>query len=258
MNKRITVPVLLLLLACLSGFAEASEKSSAKLAARALMPKIEILSLPKRSYTFAALNYPRNTEWTGLFLNSNASWLQKVNVRSSATKVDSCYEGKVPAQILTISSRSLPVCLLRGLPSGKRGFVSRYYPRGRKNPSPTGPRSGFTIKIKGAGKSTYLFKAVEKDNFVSYVLSRGKKEQLLKKLEIDPVVGGDGMPRRDQLILWAGDLDADGKADFLTAFNTRAGEGISMQLYLSTRAKSHEIVGLAAEFDYWPPDNPGC
>lgn len=241
-----------------SSIATGAENAKDNSANSSSKPKIEIIVLPKLSYSFAGMTYPGSLQWVGLFLNGNSSILQKVTVSSVPVKVDSCYEGKVPAQKLTISGRSLPICLLRGLKNKNTGPITTYYPPGRSHTSATGPRSGFAIKIEGGAKNHLQLKATEKDKFISYVLKQGGKEQLLKKQEIDPIVGIDGMPRRDQLILWAGDLDSDGKADFITAFNTRTGEGISVQLFLSTKAKADEIVGLASEFDYWPPDNPGC
>lgn len=249
---------LLLVAVCFSNI-ETEAANSGKTTSKSAEQKIEMIVLPTSRYSFAAMNYPKSTQWTGLYLSGNTAKLERTTVRSKPTKVNSYDEGKVAAQELTITGRkSIPLCLLRGLPQLKPGNISRFYPLGRNKPTATGPRSGFEIKIDAHRGNRYSLKASEKDNFISYWLKKGNKQQLLQKFEIDPVAGKDGMACRDQIILWAGDLDMDGKADFLTAFNTRTGEGISTQLYLSSKAKADEIVGLAAEFNYWPPDNPGC
>ncbi len=259
MNKKETKVMLLLGLSVLCTLSQADHVLAEESAAKTAASEIEMLVLPTSRYSFAAMNYPKSTQWTGLYLSGNAAKLERTTVRSKPTKVNSYDEGKVAAQELTITGRkNIPLCLLRGLPQLKPGNISRFYPLGRNKPTATGPRSGFEIKIDAHRGNRYSLKASEKDNFISYWLKKGNKQQLLQKFEIDPVAGKDGMACRDQIILLAGDLDMDGKADFLTAFNTRTGEGISTQLYLSSKAKADEIVGLAAEFNYWPPDNPGC
>jgi hypothetical protein len=45
----------------------------------------------------------------------------------------------------------------------------------------------------------------------------------------------------DLLVLWAGDLDGDGRLDLLVKFDW----GSYVHLYLSSAAKARQIVGLA-------------
>ncbi len=52
----------------------------------------------------------------------------------------------------------------------------------------------------------------------------------------------DGQPQ-DWRLLWAGDLDGDGKIDFITRVS---GDGDSVDLYLSGSARGNQIVGPAA------------
>jgi hypothetical protein len=52
----------------------------------------------------------------------------------------------------------------------------------------------------------------------------------------------DGQPE-DWQLLWAGDLDGDGKIDFVTRVT---GDGNSVDLYLSGRARGNQLVGPAA------------
>lgn len=52
-------------------------------------------------------------------------------------------------------------------------------------------------------------------------------------------------------LLWAGDLDGDGKPDYLISFIDEAGP---VHLYLSSRANPGQLVGLAAIYDSPPSD----
>lgn len=60
-------------------------------------------------------------------------------------------------------------------------------------------------------------------------------------------------------LLWAGDLDGNGKLDLLFNFCLRAAEKcIDSKLFLSSFAKKDELVDQAGEYYYWDPSNPGC
>jgi hypothetical protein len=56
-------------------------------------------------------------------------------------------------------------------------------------------------------------------------------------------------------VIWVGDLDGDGKPDFLLNFDFH---GTNVALFLSSLAKEGEIVGEAGRFQYFPIDSPGC
>ncbi|MDR2164071.1 MAG: hypothetical protein LBO79_00190 [Zoogloeaceae bacterium] len=70
----------------------------------------------------------------------------------------------------------------------------------------------------------------------------------------------------ERYVSWIGDLDRDGKPDFIVRFSYgfsngdgNCGQGPDFALFLSSLAKPGEIVGLAGSFSYLPIDDAaGC
>jgi hypothetical protein len=59
-------------------------------------------------------------------------------------------------------------------------------------------------------------------------------------------------------VRWIGDLDHDGKPDFVVNFNFASDGSQNFTLFLSSLAKPGEIVGLAGHFSYFSINNTGC
>ncbi len=60
---------------------------------------------------------------------------------------------------------------------------------------------------------------------------------------------------RKTYLLWAGDLDGDGKPDLILSHGE---PGQNVALYLSSLAKDNELVGLAGNFQFMDPRSAGC
>lgn len=61
--------------------------------------------------------------------------------------------------------------------------------------------------------------------------------------------------RGPDYLVWAGDLDHDGKPDLIVRLGS---DREHVVLYLSTFAKPGELVGAAGDFDYYDPSAAGC
>lgn len=233
---------------------------SLNLSAHAADSKIELLPLPAKKYSLARTTFAKRTTWLGLYSNGKSGELRMVTLLAKRTTVASYDEGKVPGQYLRIVNGSLPICLFRGLPNNKPRKVTTFY---RPSPDRRAVTKNCSFQIKAEGKTPYrvvLRKSKDSKSIDSmvYSLEHGAQRQVLEALEVDPVVGESGLTKRDEILVWCGDIDGDGKADFLTGLNTRSGEALTMQLYLSRGAGKGKIVKPPIRFDYWPPDNPGC
>lgn len=80
--------------------------------------------------------------------------------------------------------------------------------------------------------------------------AQGRRQLLLGELgTCSQAVGSDA-----SYLLWAGDLDRDGKPDYLVSFVDAAGQ---VQLYLSSLARTGQIVGLAGIHEA-PPYGGEC
>ncbi|KQZ41474.1 hypothetical protein ASD58_26250 [Duganella sp. Root1480D1] len=86
-------------------------------------------------------------------------------------------------------------------------------------------------------------------------LQSGGKKQRIGEFEFDIMWGEGSTLEPSAYIRWVGDLDNDGKADFIidTGAITK-----KLTLYLSSLAGPGELVGMAGSFDYLGPDEAGC
>ncbi len=86
-------------------------------------------------------------------------------------------------------------------------------------------------------------------------LQAGGKRQRLGDFEFDIMWDKDSTLEPSSYIRWVGDLDNDGKADFI--IDTGA-VTTNLTLYLSSLAGPGEAVGMAGSFSYVAPDEAGC
>ncbi|WP_028104843.1 hypothetical protein [Pseudoduganella violaceinigra] len=86
-------------------------------------------------------------------------------------------------------------------------------------------------------------------------LQSGAKRQRIAEFQFDIMWGEGSAMGTDSYVRLVGDLDNDGKPDFI--IDTGAVRK-DLTLYLSSLAGPDEIVGMAGSFSYLAPNDPGC
>ena len=59
-------------------------------------------------------------------------------------------------------------------------------------------------------------------------------------------------------VIWAGDLNGDGKLDLVIDLASLPGTEVNARLYLSGADNAESVLSKAAEYYYWPDDMHGC
>ncbi len=108
---------------------------------------------------------------------------------------------------------------------------------------------GVTVKTPEHG-DYYLVPRLSQKNggsLLSLFLENKQQRQLLGHIAIDAL--NAGLKTRD-ILIWAGDLDGDGKIDLITRVSKGSNTG-GLYLWLSSRSEKGEMVGIAASLDNW-------
>lgn len=95
---------------------------------------------------------------------------------------------------------------------------------------------------------------VKPGDIATLELRMGKLRQRLPGYLFSPL-DSTGELHQTRFLLWAGDLDGDGKPDLIL---NHSEDPVHAALYLSSLAKEGELVGLAGDFDYTDPSTAGC
>lgn len=151
----------------------------------------------------------------------------------------------------------------------KAGAVSTYVHRGMKQ-YPATPRPG-TLEVRlsiGDGRHMDVVPRIrvatpQNENGMSaatsgiatFELRAGKQRQQLPGYGFSALAEGQEQLSRQDYLLWAGDLDGDGKPDLIL---NHGDLDAGVALYLSSLAKDGELVGLAGSFRYFDPSSAGC
>jgi hypothetical protein len=91
-------------------------------------------------------------------------------------------------------------------------------------------------------------------DIATFELRMGNRRQKLAGYTFDQVAG-DGKLSPQKYLLWAGDLDGDNSPDLIVNHSDAENH---VALYLSSLAKSGDLVGLAGSFQYSNPSSAGC
>jgi hypothetical protein len=188
--------------------------------------------------------------WLGLFKESGKYYLRESKIKiKPEDRPNYGYEDSVTIQF---SNKKNPIFLLKNAKKLKTGKVKTLYER----PSfEEAEKHGVELKQLGVGfvqkinfnKTIYTF-SVKKGrtdknrNVLVLVLDNGKRSQIVEFSSFFET--GDNIGN----ILWAGDLDRDGKLDFYMDYYNYEKGGIGTGLYLSSEAEKGKLVKQVASF----------
>jgi len=192
----------------------------------------------------------RNGEkWLGLYVTKDSSLLAEstLTVRRVFDPVIDEDERKPTGKSVSVGRREKPVFLVKNAVMLKRGEASTVYRGGLEGAHSFGRKTLVTLKLGG---QTYQLKVIspkrllpEADGLLpadaQLIFNSGSSTQTLYSLNNN---GDDA----GWYLLWAGDVDGDGKLDLYLSLDGYNYE--QRVLFLSSQAKAGNLVGRVAEF----------
>lgn len=190
--------------------------------------------------------------WLGLVQRGNKYSLVSTTAKVKRMRTIS-YPGDEYDVRLTFDKSGIPVFAVRNIPGLKAGPVTTVYHRpswkeiDQRNleirPMETGPGRAFDL-----GDSRYILRVstgLTKDGTKAavLVLEYGNQLQIVRQTYHDSTMEKDIIGN----LLWAGDLDGDGRLDlYFDEFNEKG--YFAVELHLSSQAGPGEMVSLSATF----------
>lgn len=183
-------------------------------------------------------------EWWGVYSNTKGYSLQKVTifVDSVHDVVLDDHPDQRTGKRVKVFTKNEPVFLLRGISGMAKGILD-VPPHEAGKQLPHGTKETFSLS---AGHNCELIAAESKNadshntDYKNYNLSFSCADQTQQLLEVPYL--NDGVPS----LLWAGDLDRDGKLDLYLDLTDHYNTSVPT-LFLSSLAKEGELLGKAAE-----------
>ncbi|MEQ1533062.1 MAG: hypothetical protein HOO97_11690 [Sideroxydans sp.] len=84
------------------------------------------------------------------------------------------------------------------------------------------------------------------DTYLTLYLENKKQRQSLGRISLEAVNAGF---KTSDILIWAGDMDGDGKIDLITRVGSETPTGL--RLWLSSKRDENEMVGVAATLENW-------
>lgn len=134
----------------------------------------------------------------------------------------------------------------------KAGVVATYYSAVKpvERPATQGTLEAL-VNLPGGGHAVLvpmLLQETDRQSLRLQLRSQGKRQLLLGEFgSCEHVV-------HDTYLQWVGDMDSDGRPDYLISFSVADGPA---HLYLSSAARSNQLAGLAGIYEF-PPSDGEC
>ena len=185
-----------------------------------------------------------NRKWWGLYKKDNICYIRKVKLKLDKLEADIQYDWEYR---VSVDDKKNYIILFSGLDLTEREI--KYFTDNhviRNNEEFTfefGPNNTF---LNSKLKKTESIGEISRRDYSVYLNHKSNKKLTTQELFIFPCYGDELLMN----LVWAGDLDNDGKTDFLIQIPTPPNNemGDSSGLFLSSMADSEELVKLVAVF----------
>jgi hypothetical protein len=184
-----------------------------------------------------------NGPWSGLVCSDGGCQLRPVTLRIESDGNGHRICVQKPRKPI---KGEFTVAFLAGFSKSALPVVAAFTPRTRRNSDDVSNGSlGVSIAAANGGyRFLPRWDGSAKLAQLTIYLETAELRQPLGTIELTRL--NDGLRTRD-LLVWAGDLDGDGKLDLITHFGTSGG----LELWLSKLAAPGELVGRAASLKSW-------
>jgi len=185
-----------------------------------------------------------NREWWGLFEQNNISYIRKVKLRLDKLEPDIQYDWEYR---VSVDDNKNCIILFTGLDLTEREI--NYFTDNhiiRNNEELTFEFGPYHTFLNSELKTTESMGEILKRDYSIHLNYKSNKKLTTQELFLFPCYGEELLIS----LIWAGDLDNDGKTDFIIQIPTHPNNemGGSSGLFLSSKADSEELVKLVAYF----------
>ena len=185
-----------------------------------------------------------NRQWWGLYKQDNISYIRKVKLKLDKLEADIQYDWEYR---VSVDDNKDYIILFSGLDLTKREI--NYFTDNhiiRNNEEFTFEFGPYNTFLNSKLKKTKNIGEISRRDYSVYLNYKSNNKIITQELFLFPCYGEELLMN----LIWAGDLDNDGKTDFIIQIPTPPNNemGDSSGLFLSSMADSVELVKLVAVF----------
>lgn len=148
---------------------------------------------------------------------------------------------------------------IAGIPVNGKPIVTYFTPTVPRNQLDTSVGTigtAFNMPTYGLTRILPRWNQEKEDDFMTLYVEQGKRRQAVALISLKSLA--KDLKTRD-ILIWAGDIDGDSKLDLITrnrpdlfvTYSESGEQDSGLNLWLSSKAKKEELVGLASKLDHW-------